>query len=143
MKLKKNLILKLKIKVFRRERNAEGKLFDSFDDKKGHLPLIGQYLVLLVGGRKVLSFLLFFQLYLRIHTKFINIFPSLKFTGPSSSTVTIGRIINGISTNDEDGIASNAVTESTRCLIDRFQVTNPDGISPPIICGQNTGEHSE
>ena len=78
-----------------------------------------------------------------IPTKVNHIFSSLKFIGPSSSTVTIGRIINGISTNDEDGIASNAVTESTRCLIDRFQVTNPDGISPPIICGQNTGEHSE
>ena len=78
-----------------------------------------------------------------IHIEAIHIFLSLKFTGPSSSTVTIGRIINGISTNDEDGIASNAVTESTRCLIDRFQVTNPDGVSPPIICGQNTGEHSK
>ena len=78
-----------------------------------------------------------------IPTKVNHSFSSLNFIGPSSSTVTIGRIINGISTNDEDGIASNAVTESTRCLIDRFQVTNPDGISPPIICGQNTGEHSE
>ena len=40
------------------ERLAEEKLFDSFDDKKGHLPLIGQYLVLLAGWRKILPFLL-------------------------------------------------------------------------------------
>jgi hypothetical protein len=44
--------------------------------------------------------------------------------------------------NDLVGAAS-PVTESTRCVTDKFQVTNPGGISPPVICGQNTGEHSK
>ena len=53
----------MKIQVFRRERNAEGKLFGSFDDKKGHLPLIGQYLVLLVAGRLQENLILFGYFY--------------------------------------------------------------------------------
>ncbi len=30
-----------------------------------------------------------------------------------------------------------------QCLIDTFSVGNPSGPSPPIICGANTGQHSE
>ena len=44
--------------------------------------------------------------------------------------------------NDDEDANSNPVAGSTRCTTDRFDVTNPGGISPPTICGQNTGEHS-
>ena len=63
--------------------------------------------------------------------------------GPSSNTVTIGRILNGVLTNDPMGTSSVPITGSTRCLTDRFQATSPGGTSPPVICGQNSGEHSE
>ena len=66
-------------------------------------------------------------------------------SGPSSSTTSIGRILNGMLINDDVVVLNNSqpITGSTRCVTDRFQVTNPGGMSPPIICGQNTGEHSK
>ena len=63
--------------------------------------------------------------------------------GPSSSTITVGRILNGVLTNDPSGSSTVPITGSTRCLTDRFQANTPGGIPPPVICGQNTGEHSK
>ncbi len=31
---------------------------------------------------------------------------------------------------------------ASNCLTDTFEVTNPGGVTPPTICGTNTGEHS-
>ncbi len=36
-----------------------------------------------------------------------------------------------------------AATTSTQCLTDTFSVTNPGGSAPPVICGENAGEHRE
>jgi hypothetical protein len=33
--------------------------------------------------------------------------------------------------------------QATQCLTDTFSVTNPSGLTPPSICGTNTGEHSK
>ncbi len=32
---------------------------------------------------------------------------------------------------------------ASNCLTDTFEVTNPGGVTPPTICGTNTGEHSK
>ena len=49
-----------------------------------------------------------------------------------SETISTNLIVN-----------ANAVTPSSQCLVDQFSVTNPGGDAPPIICGQNSGEHSK
>ncbi len=36
-----------------------------------------------------------------------------------------------------------AVNRFTQCSTDTFSVSNPDGPSPPAICGTNSNEHSE
>ena len=44
-----------------------------------------------------------------------------------------------------DGIVNAAgadVSFASQCLTDQFQVTNSGGVTPPVICGVNTGEHS-
>ena len=64
----------------------------------------------------------------------------LPILGPTDSTVPIGTLLNGMLVNQQ---ANQNVVASTRCVNDRFQVTNPGGVSPPVICGQNTGEHSK
>ena len=35
-----------------------------------------------------------------------------------------------------------SVTSSSRCNSQYFQVSNPGGTTPPVVCGLNTGEHS-
>jgi hypothetical protein len=58
-------------------------------------------------------------------------------SGPSTSTISVGLATFG---NVEAGGAKKVAT-ATQCLTDLFSVTNPNGASPPVICGINTGEH--
>jgi len=58
--------------------------------------------------------------------------------GPSTADATVGEILAG------DAIAATKgtdVTAQTQCQEDQFSVTSPGGISPPVICGTNTGYH--
>ncbi len=60
-------------------------------------------------------------------------------TGPSVSEDVVGTAKYG------DLVSANgvAVTLVSKCLTDTFSVSNPGGGSPPVICGQNSGEHSK
>ncbi len=65
-------------------------------------------------------------------------FSTFVISGPSTSTVSVGKSAFGI----VDAGGAKKVTTATQCLTDLFAVTNPSGASPPAICGINTGEHS-
>ncbi|XP_059087694.1 uncharacterized protein LOC131884073 isoform X2 [Tigriopus californicus] len=65
-------------------------------------------------------------------------FNSFVITGPSTSTVSTSKTLNGQQVGSTVGVAS---TQATQCLTDSFSVTNPNGVSPSVICGTNTGEH--
>ncbi len=72
-------------------------------------------------------------------------FESFTITGPTTITNSIAKrvaksgVVNGETIGD--GVAS--VADFGNCRTDTFSVTNPDGPSPPTICGVNSGEHSE
>ena len=69
-------------------------------------------------------------------------FNQFMISGPSTSSVSMGvtKILNGNPVAAAGGVSANT---HTQCLTDTFSVTNPGGISPPTICGTNTGEHSK
>ncbi len=55
-------------------------------------------------------------------------------------------IIAGPSTNsdvsfDKPIVGQYSVTDSNRCLMDFFSMSNPGGGAPPVLCGLNSGEH--
>ncbi|XP_059081532.1 uncharacterized protein LOC131879276 [Tigriopus californicus] len=64
-------------------------------------------------------------------------FNSFVIAGPSTSTLSFGKILNGV----VSATGKVAVSTATRCLIDQFSVTSPGNPSPPTICGINSGEH--
>ncbi len=43
-------------------------------------------------------------------------------------------------TNAEDQLNSGAVGD---CATDAFAVSSPGGVGTPVICGINTGQHSQ
>ena len=61
------------------------------------------------------------------------------FAGPSTSTVVTGFTVNG-QLNDEP--SNVPVTAFGRCDRGRFEVVNPGSVPVPVICGENSGEHS-
>ena len=61
------------------------------------------------------------------------------FSGPSTSTVVASFTVNG-QLNDEPN--NVPVTTFGQCDRVRFEVVNPGSIPVPIICGENSGEHS-
>lgn len=65
-------------------------------------------------------------------------FSSFIITGPSTSTISVAKTIGGQVAGADAG---KLVAEATQCLTDTFSVTNPSGLTPPSICGTNTGEH--
>ena len=75
--------------------------------------------------------MLFFQLRLDFSTFVI--------AGPSTITLTALAELNG-NVVTKPGVP---VSLATQCLTDTFSVTGPSGSVPPVICGTNTGEHSE
>ncbi len=76
-------------------------------------------------------------------------FNTFTIAGPSTVSTSVAKrigktgVLNGIkigTTAPPIPIAS--VSDQGNCRTDTFSVTNPDGVSPPTICGVNTGEHS-
>jgi len=51
-------------------------------------------------------------------------------------TATVKNALNGVV-----GAAGKPVTTMGQCLTDTFAVTAPGGVAPPVICGQNDGQH--
>jgi len=64
-------------------------------------------------------------------------FNTFAITGPNTFTTTSVFELNGASLTIEGKDASYA----TQCLTDTFSVTGYSS-SPPVICGTNTGTHS-
>ena len=65
-------------------------------------------------------------------------FSTFVIAGPTTLTVTALKELNG-----NVAIGGSGVSLATQCLTDTFSVTGPSGSVPPVICGTNTGEHSE
>ena len=65
-------------------------------------------------------------------------FETFVIAGPSTVTASSVMTLNGELA--AGGVASNLVGQ---CLIDRFTVSNPSGLSPPVVCGTLPNEHSE
>ena len=66
-------------------------------------------------------------------------FLTFSLPGPSAATAAFGTAVNGDLTLD---VAGPMVTTAKACQDAAFFASNPGGAAPPIICGQNTGEHS-
>ena len=66
-------------------------------------------------------------------------FNTFAITGPSTTTDTNSqtKIING----SPNSLAGTPALLASQCLTDTFSVTN-SGSSAPMICGTNSGEHS-
>jgi len=63
-------------------------------------------------------------------------FSNFVISGPSTTSASIGKALNGIIV----GIAAGAlVSEATQCLTDTFSITNQENL--PVICGINSGYH--
>jgi len=63
-------------------------------------------------------------------------FSTFAITGPSTVTVSAVTIASGqILTGKKEA------APATQCVTDTFSITNPNGLTPPSICGTNTGEH--
>ncbi len=75
-------------------------------------------------------------------------FMTFTISGPSTLTSSVAKRLpkSGVITNADVATTTPAPLKSVanmgQCLTDTFSVTNPDGPSPPTICGVNTGEHS-
>jgi len=62
--------------------------------------------------------------------------------GPSTSTTSIGKLVNGDLNSDPGNAAVGVeVSVNTRCLEDQFMVISPAGRSSDVLCGTNTGQH--
>ena len=66
-------------------------------------------------------------------------FSTFVISGPTTITITALTELNG----NQVTKGSVPVSLATQCLTDTFSVTGPSGSVPPVICGTNTGEHSE
>jgi len=66
-------------------------------------------------------------------------FSRFVISGPSTSTVSVGKLLAGKLL--AGAAAGKEAATATQCLTDTFSVTNPSGITPPSICGNNIGEH--
>ena len=68
-------------------------------------------------------------------------------TGPTTNTHTYTFLANGVRSQDalpnamKPQRARNRQSTKGQCLTDTFSVTNPGGLTPPVICGIMTGEH--
>lgn len=65
-------------------------------------------------------------------------FNTFTITGPSTSTTSIGSQTAGSLTG-----TGATVSDASQCLTDTFTVSSPGTTSPPVICGTNTGQHSQ
>ena len=65
-------------------------------------------------------------------------FSNFVITGPNTITVSNGYEVGGSSAT----LAGKKISSATQCQTDTFSLTGPAGSVPPVICGTNTGEHS-
>ena len=80
----------------------------------------------------------------RVHTVQLRLdFDSFVISGPSTATASVAKRLANSPVVAPVAVGTVSVAESTRCLTDRFSVTSGDGLTPPTICGTNTGEHSK
>ena len=72
-------------------------------------------------------------------------FIDFNIAGPSTSTVqSSNRVLGGSnSVVGTDVINARPQTDRTQCLTSQFSVTSPGNTAPPVICGQNDGQHSK
>ena len=74
-------------------------------------------------------------------------FTSFVLSGPSTSSLTVAKRVPGagVVVASVGGGATASVAEMGRCVADSFSVSSPgaEHSSPPVICGTNSGEHSE
>lgn len=63
-------------------------------------------------------------------------FNNFIISGPSTNTVSVGKILGGQLTGVTTG---TPVAEATQCLTDTFTITNQENL--PVICGINSGYH--
>ena len=66
-------------------------------------------------------------------------FNTFAITGPSTSTVSIGKIIGGQVTDGKT--AGKLYSYAGRCLTDVFTVSGDVGVPP--LCGTLSGEHGK
>ena len=66
-------------------------------------------------------------------------FDVFSIAGPSTDTTPVVTIQFGQQAVSTVGVPASL---GTRCMRDRFTVTNPSGTSPPTICGFNSQQHS-
>ena len=69
-------------------------------------------------------------------------FNMFAITGPSTETNSEFDALNG-QIASSGSAAGKKASFNTVCEIDWFSVSNPGGTTPPVICGTNTGKHSE
>lgn len=50
------------------------------------------------------------------------------------------KLLNGIAAGKSGKISAN---DDTTCAVDSFVVSSPGHTAPPVICGQNNGQHSK
>lgn len=72
-------------------------------------------------------------------------FDSFVINGPYTNTITtdmVTQMLWGVIPGGTYAVAGEDVLMSnSQCTIDSFSVTSPSGVSPPVICGTNNGEH--
>ncbi|XP_059098058.1 uncharacterized protein LOC131892271 isoform X2 [Tigriopus californicus] len=65
-------------------------------------------------------------------------FEQFSISGPSTSTTVSGIQLAGVLGLDG---ATSETTSASQCTIDSFSALSPSGITPPTICGINSGTH--
>jgi len=66
-------------------------------------------------------------------------FNTFTISGPSTSSTVVGKQLNGVI--DSTGATGVDVSTRSQCLTDTFTVASPGTTNPPVICGDNSGEH--
>ena len=64
-------------------------------------------------------------------------FNTFVIAGPSTSTLSIGKVIEG-----ELNAKGSLACARGQCQTDTFSVVS-NSVTPPVICGTNSGEHSK
>jgi len=70
-------------------------------------------------------------------------FNSFVITGPSTVTASAFYNLQGNVVALSALAVGQKASLATNCLTDTFTVTGSGGTTPPVICGTNTGYHSE
>jgi len=80
-----------------------------------------------------------FMLILQLRLDFIN----FAITGPQTQTAaTFGKVTTKNGNPSTAASATAIQSTASQCLTDTFSVSTSGGGGPPVICGENTGEHS-